>query len=139
MKPCTNCGKPTEDYVNYCDWDCHVEHAKKEGGRVHCPNGLPVRCIRHDGLMLECEHGDHPDYKFPVVAQRDDGSEQDVHALIYTDGTVALTLYECCYVLWSLRDGRFLSGPQWLGKDWRLNLVSITQINELAPKGKGET
>lgn len=131
MKPCTHCGKPTEDYVNYCDWDCHVEHAKKEGGRVHCPNGLPIRCIRFDGLMLECEGGDHPDYKFPVVVQQD-GEHDEVHAVIYTDGSIVLTLFECCYMLWSLRDGKFLSGPSWAHKDSRLNLLSLTQCQELA-------
>jgi hypothetical protein len=156
MKQCAGCGKEVESHFNFCNWECNVDLAKREGGRVHCPNGLPIRCIRHDGLMLECEHGDHPDYKFPVVVEYvgDDAEEHfavtdagdsrvdmgpdwvesqktDVHALIYTDGNVALTMYECCYVLWSLRDGRFLSGPQWLGKDWRLNALSITQINEL--------
>ena len=59
MKPCCGCGKPTEDYLNYCNWDCHVQAVIREGGRVHTPNGLPVRCIKADGTLLEHEHGDH--------------------------------------------------------------------------------
>lgn len=161
MKPCTNCGKPIADYINYCDWDCHVEHAKKEGGRVHCPNGLPIRCIRHDGLMLECEHGDHPDYKFPVVAHyvgplepdelvglgkvfgrevtEDEArqSRDEVHALIYSDGHVALTLYECNYALWSLADGLVRAGQMWKRSEWRLNALSIAQIRELRKENEG--
>jgi hypothetical protein len=32
------------------------------------------------------------------------------HALIYTNGTVAVTFYECCYVMWHLFDGRWVGG-----------------------------
>lgn len=114
-----------EKYVNYCSWECGVEIAKTEGGQVFTPNGLPIRCIRHDGNMYEHEHGDHQDYKFPVDVEfqgditedhrkdfemmcgrpaKDDGEVRDMngqtHALIYTDGSVALTMYECCYAMW---------------------------------------
>jgi hypothetical protein len=34
----------------------------------------------------------------------------ETHALIYTDGCVALTLYETCYAIWSVRSGRRLGG-----------------------------
>ena len=80
--------------------------------------------------MLEHEHGDHPNYQFPVdvewIGPMDDapftwtdgeGKTESVtpaefknmahetHALIYTDGVVAITLNECCYAMWHLTDG----------------------------------
>jgi hypothetical protein len=147
MKACLGCGKEVEPYLNFCSWECHIDLTKREGGKVHCPNGLPIRCITRDGLMIECEHGDHPDYKFPVVAQyvgsdpnkfKDEhhDSSTELHALIYTDGVVALTIYECCYTLWSVSDGSVLREHLWYKKgEWRLNLLSLTQIQEFA-KGK---
>ena len=157
MKRCLACDKQVEDYLNYCDWDCHVEAAKQAGGVMHCPNGLPVRCITRDNLMIECEHGDHPDYKFPVTLQytgtnpqedfqvmHGDGTiepmsdemardrMQETHALIYTDGSIALTMYECGYGLWSLRDGKFLSGPAWMsGGLFRLTDESLEKVRSL--------
>lgn len=65
MRNCQNCNNQCEH--NYCDWTCHVEYAKKLGGEIHTPNGLPISCVKADGTMLEHEHGDHKDYKFPVV------------------------------------------------------------------------
>ena len=158
MKPCTNCGKSVDDYLNYCDWSCHVDYCKKLGGREHCPNGLPVGCIRADGTMLEIEGGDHPDYKFPVEAvyvgpiDADDyadyemmgGSDPDedkvrdfkseTHALIYTDGCIAVTTYECCYAMWSLVDGKIEAGNMWKKSTWKLADSSLKKIRELAEK-----
>jgi len=157
VKTCPACGKEPPQYHNYCNWECHVDHAKKLGGVVHCPNGLPIRCITRDNLMIECEHGDHPDYKFPVTVvyvgndpkadfqvMHGDGAVepmsdemardrmQETHALIYTDGTIALTMYECGYGLWSLRDGRFISGPSWMRGDiFRLSDESMAKVKEL--------
>lgn len=152
--PCVGCGKSIEDYINFCDWECHVEHTKREGGKVQCPNGLPIRCIKADGTMLECEHGDHPDYKFPVVAhyvgrlepdecealskafgreyteEEARQSRDELHALIYSDGHVALTLYECTYALWSLSDGLIRAGQMWRKGEWRLNMVSVELIRD---------
>lgn len=156
MKPCTHCGKLTEDYVNYCDWTCIVESAKAAGGTVHTPNGLPICSVKHDNSMWEHEHGDHPDYKFPVVIEyvgpigpedADDyrnccgedapdvakvrDFKRETHALIYTDGSIAVTMYECCYSLWSLRDGSLLAEHLWYktGK-WRLSETSLVKIKE---------
>lgn len=155
MKQCMGCGKEVESYLNFCSWECHVDLTKREGGRVHCPNGLPIRSIRHDGLMLEHEHGDHPDYKFPVVIEYvgpvqpedaedyrmccgEDGSDEQVrtfrgetHALIYSDGYIALTLYECNYAMWSLADGLIKAGQMWKKGEYRLNELSVTQIREM--------
>lgn len=153
MKSCPNCGKDIEGNSNYCSWDCHVELARKEGCVDHRPNDLPVRCITAAGLLIECGHGDHPDYKFPVVAEyvgsRDDEqfswigfdgvckpmSEQEkdcfsreTHALIYCDGSVAVTMYECCYAMWYVRDGSLAGGSLWPAKEWKLSDKSLAEI-----------
>jgi len=157
VRPCLNCSKTNEDFYNYCDWNCHVEHCKKLGGKEHLPNGLPVGCIRADGTMLEIESGDHPDYLFPVEAEfigeiTNDHIEdykmmtsslgldsalvrhfmRERHALIYTDGCVAVTLYECCYATWIVgtdRDaGRIEAGHMWKKTDWRLTQDSVDKI-----------
>ncbi len=120
-------------------WDKKVEHLLRQTGtRVHAPNGLPIRSIRWDGLMLEHEDGAHRDYLFPVDAESSDPPEYEdghvlwwnkaTHALIYTDGNVALTLYECCYHLWHVsHDGKFLMGM--LHDDtWRLTVPSVEKI-----------
>ena len=75
--------------------------------------------------MLECEHGDHPDYKFPILVEwkgvdpnltkaefENGGYYQERHALLYCDGFVALTLHECCYHIWSCSSGKELRRPR---------------------------
>ncbi len=123
------------------DWEKKVEGLLRQTGtRVHAPNGLPIRCVRWDGLMLEHEGAEHRDYLFPVDAESSDPPEIDAatgnvlwwnkasHALIYTDSNVALTLCECCYHLWHLsRDGEHLSGTLH-DKSWRLTAESVDKI-----------
>jgi len=135
-RKCCFCEKETPLSTNYCNWECMVNSAKAEGGRIVTPNNLPIRCINADGSMLEVAHGDHQDYKFPVeieyigpvtdalredywhmsgeIEPESDDQVRDmfseVHALIYTDGTVALTMYECNYAIWSVRTGECLGG-----------------------------
>ena len=150
---CPGCVKePPQSYINYCDWDCNVVAAKAAGGRTHTPNGLPVRCVKADGTMLEHEHGDHPDYMFPVEIRyvgpvgpdqisdaemtfggpcteaeaRDMMSE--THALIYSDSYVAITLYECSYAMWYLMDGEFAGGNLWKSGKWKLDEESRQKI-----------
>lgn len=155
VKRCSFCDKEIERYVNYCGWDCMVAEAKANGGRVHTPNGLPIRSIDRDGNMWEHEHGDHPDYKFPVdvhyvgpltddlradaemMSGRSCTDEEvlrmndETHALIYTDGNIALTMYECCYAIFSLASGMIVSGPSWLKKGyWTLSSDSTREIRE---------
>lgn len=156
MKVCAHCEKPVEAYHNYCGWECMVAEAKANGGVVNTPNGLPIASIKRDGSMWEHEHGDHPDYKFPVVIEyvggkpeeqfrvmHGDGTvepmskewadarSRETHALIYSDGHVALTLYECTYALWSLADGLIKAGQMWKKGDWRLNEQSIEKIRTM--------
>jgi hypothetical protein len=155
MSQCLFCNKETPPGHNYCGYDCHVDHAKSLGGRVHCPNGLPINCIKYDNTMMEHEHADHPDYKFPVDVEYvgnlkgtgDPGedlalygrvlNDQEVremmgqtHALIYTDGSIALTIYECCYAMWYLRDGEFAGGSLWKKGEWKLSCETIQRIVE---------
>lgn len=154
-KQCAFCKKEIERYVNYCNWDCIVAEAKANGGKIHCPNGLPIRSVDRDGNMWEHEHGDHPDYKFPVdihyvgpltddirrdaemMAGRPVTDEEalrmrdETHALIYTDGHIALTMYECNYAVFNLSTGMISSGPFWMRrKEWTLSGPSQKKIQE---------
>ena len=142
---CGGCGKEPPQYFNYCTWECHIAEARKNGGREHLPNGLPIRSITRDWTMIEHEHGDHPDYKFPVdiqwhgppeevIDRNDDGSvmfddSERTHALLFADDAIALTLYECNYTLWRLVDGTLHGGPYHEGP-WRLSEESLTKIRE---------
>lgn len=104
--------------------------------------------------MWEHAHGDHPDYKFPVrieyvgpiecgdveeyekicgvkgdeTALRDFRSE--IHALIYSDGTVAVTIYEYCYSMWLVRDGRCLLAWGGAEENWKIEQMSLTKVRE---------
>lgn len=151
---CHFCKRQVERGHNYCSGDCMVAEARASGGIEHLPNGLPIMSIRYDGMMLEHSHGDHPDYIFPVDveytgevsgelleffeqvygrAPKDDaelrGTRGETHALIYTDGSVALTLYECCYAMWQLRSGEWLGG-ELQGKTYWLTEESRAKIRE---------
>lgn len=132
---CVHCGKPTPEHHNYCGWDCVVAAAEADGGKKLTPNGLPVRCVRADGTMLECEGGDYPTYLFPVVVDCPDCENPEyateLHALIYTDGCAAVTLYECCFSMFSARDGECLGG--FSSKTSRLSADAIAKITERWP------
>ncbi|MDB5716154.1 MAG: hypothetical protein JWO15_3551 [Sphingomonadales bacterium] len=115
-------------------WEDMVAEAIAEGYAVHCPNGLPIKCIGRM-MLLEHEHGDHPTYMFPVeveyIGPISEGMRSDyemmceappvcdsdvqdffteIHALIYADDNVALTLYECNYAMFSLHSGLGIAG-----------------------------
>jgi hypothetical protein len=123
MELCEICGKETCEN----EWECRVEANRREGGQEFTPNNLPIRCIRADGMMLEHEHGDHPDYIFPVeveyvgppdetryqlvngdgeIEMMDErwryGEDHEEHALIFANGSIAVTIYETCSTMWSL-------------------------------------
>lgn len=143
---CSHCGKPVSEGHNYCSWSCQVAQAKEGGGKVITPNNLPIGCIKADGTMLEHEHGDHPDYKFPVTAkyvgpppppleERDPNTcyeeRLEMHALLYTDGCIALTMYECCYAMWSLKEGFVMSGFLWGKKEWQFTPEALAKVRAL--------
>lgn len=152
---CDFCGAAGVDaYKNYCNWDCIIGKAKQQGGKIYTPNGLPIKSVKLDSTMLEHEHGDHPDYKFPVeveyvgpIVESDaedyricvgspHTSEDELrrfrdqtHALIYTDGFVAVTLYECCYAMWwVIKNGESLGGNMWERREWKLTEKSVKDI-----------
>ena len=129
-KTCPVCNEEIPEYYNYCDSrECWIELAKRAGGVAHTPNNLPIACIRADNTMLEHEHGDHPDYLFPVdveytgpkdesryelcgpdnqVEMMDEGwrymTDHETHSLVYANTSVAVTMYETCTAVWLLQD-----------------------------------
>lgn len=110
---CVFCGGETPPSHNYCSWKCSVDESIAAGGKTIAPSGLPIHCIRADHTMMEHEAADHPTYLFPVVVDCPDAGEDyrtETHALIYSDGCVAVTLYEYCYSMFSVRDGECLGG-----------------------------
>lgn len=137
MNKCTVCKKEVSDWLNYCSWDCQVNEAKLSGGKVICPNNLPVSCITYDFTMLEHEHADHPDYKFPIYVEffgKDhlEGFRGEKHALLYTDGIVAVTIYECCYAMWLVINGELLGGSLWEKDEWRLSTDAMKKIKNIS-------
>ncbi len=151
---CDFCGKDClDDYARLCSWDCSIEEAKENGGKIYTPNDLPINCITRDWLMLEHEHGDHPTYLFPVdvlfyktpeelFASNPEDYYNDIslareecfefHALIYTDGCIAITMYEYCYAMWELRKGKLLGGHLWEKDEWVLSPKSLEKIREFS-------
>lgn len=137
---CPNCNRKTGyDDDEYC-WNCNVQQLKNEGATVIAPNNLPICCITAAGLLMENEYANHKDYKFPVEAEYTaahkyqvpewDGSYgNQVHALIYNDDSIALTLYEANYAIWSLRTGKCI-GARYNDEHWKLTEVSISKIKE---------
>ena len=154
MKTC-KCGKSLTEYANFCSWDCHVQDAKDSGFIEHRPNGLPIKSITANGLLLECEHGDHPDYVIPVeveyiapvtnvdrenykaifgvypIADKDAlDINREIHAVIYCDDNVILTLNECSYSIWAASDGISLGGFN-ERKKWRIVPESLRRFLEV--------
>ena len=107
---------------------------KREGNKVIAPNNLPLCAIRHDGVLLEHEHADHPTYLFPVMVECGDSdvSYKEEHALIWTDGVGALTIYECCYTLFQVDSGKVVYSKYSDGST--LTSLSIAKIKEFAKK-----
>jgi len=53
------------------------------------------------------------------------------HELIYTDGYIAITLYECCYGMWSVcSDDRDIGGSLWQRGTYRLAQNSVYDIKK---------
>lgn len=124
-----DCKKPISEYKNYCNFDCMINEAKLNNGKVIAPNNLPIKCIRGDGTMLEHEHADHSTYLFPIEVECK-GDHIENHALIYTDGCIAISLYECCYCYWHISPTESSgSGSLWKNKeDWTISKASRDKI-----------
>jgi len=102
------------------------------------------------------EHDDHIDFICSINADRIEGYAGDwvdgngvhvpmtqdecdwfnhqEHALIYTDGYVAVTLFECCYAMWHLKDGLVAGGSLWKRGEWKLTEKSLQKIQEIVQK-----
>lgn len=128
IKICEICGDDVPKNFNYCSRiECAIELNKRDGGIAYTPNGLPISCIRADCNMYEHEHGDHPNYIFPIeieyVGPKNDDrykwidgegnvsdmeeewryvTDHQTHALLYTNGSIAVTIYETCSSAWML-------------------------------------
>ncbi len=150
--------------VELNEWEQEIQKLKLAGNLVIAPNNLPIRCVMADGTLKEHEHADHRDYKFPVMCELigtnieehqwccvdDNGkrfyrqmdeidiynSEHEEHALIYTDGSIAITIYETCKAIWNLRDGTCLGGHLWEKwdkknkKGWKLDETSLKKVQD---------
>lgn len=170
MELCEVCGKESCDN----EWACRVEMNRREGCPEFTPNNLPIRCIRADGMMLEHEHGDHHDYLFPVeieyIGPPDEtryhlvdgegnievmdehwkySTDHETHALLYANGSIAVTMYETCSAAWLLQEdkqrkdgewvvtsvaGKCLGGHLWLQGEWKLTDESLQKIAEYRKK-----
>lgn len=143
MLQCPVCQNPMAIQYNICSYDCMIADAKAHNGNIICPNGLPVSCIRYDHTMLEHEHADHKDYKFPVTVEYrgpdpglpdwDDSYKPQSHALVYYDNqtSMAVTIYEYCYYSFELADGHCTKTGSWIDDNWFINESSLKKIKEL--------
>jgi hypothetical protein len=155
---CIHCRKEVPSHLNFCDWDCLVQDRLAHGAKIHAPNGLPVRCTAGN-LLVECEHGDHADYKFPITIdfigdtskfgfvsgdgnggivetpatpEEIEGFSHETHAVIYTDGYVVVTMNEHCYAMWSVRNGECWGGNLWKKGEWKINEESLKKLDAIA-------
>ncbi len=55
-------------------------------------------------------------------------SNDQNHALLYTDGHVAVTIYECSYAMWYLNSGKIAGGSLWKKDEWKLSDESRSKI-----------
>ena len=145
------------------DWEDRVAELRAQGAKEIAPNGLRICCIRADGTLLEHEEADYPAYMFPVtcdyvgndpkfgMALQDgkevpleenfvDGMKHESHALIHTDGVIAVTVYERCFYVWRLKDGKCAAGPSWLKqREWKLREEDCVRCCEVFEKRKAVT
>lgn len=109
--------------------------------------------------MPKYPHEDHPDFKCMLVAKMRDGlpdyryfdmngndvtntiPEEQIkanrfehHALIYTDGSIAITLHEYCYAMWYAIDGHVLEGCLWKKDEWILTDESLEKLKNYVSK-----
>lgn len=123
---CQNCEKAC-GITDFCSFACRVAHLEFRGYKVVSPNNICPCSFSSNFVAREHEHAEHPDYKHPVkvtyVGEHipDPWMEENfgpldldfwdqTHALLYTDGCVALTMYERNHFLWTLSTGKCLCG-----------------------------
>lgn len=143
---CPGCDTLLRVGFNYCDdWSCSVRLAERDGGKKIAPNGLPITVITRDGTMLEHEHANDPNYKFPVTVECIDEAgnnlyvpgnarcarhlEQDSHAFLGVTHDMIHTMFE--YNSYQFRlDGTLFKAPHWDHRIQRIKAQSLVQIRE---------
>lgn len=121
---CSFCGKESQS-INFCNWDCHIKYGELIGLEKVCPNNLPITCI--GSKMMEHEHADHPNYQFPIMIKNPSeeteevldadnnvvgtyDSSNQIHAVIFYNDSLLITLYECRYYFWSVAKNKYVGG-----------------------------
>jgi len=74
------------------------------------------------------EHGNHPDFKFQVLVINKETGINEYHALIYTDGYIAVTMYEYCYAVWYINKNELLGGSLWHKNTCKISEDSLFDI-----------
>ena len=90
-------------------------------------------------------HAEHLTYLFSVRAMcvapnAEDWGEYgqiEDHAVIYTDGRIALTLYEYCYAMFSLPDGYVMRGDLHKENTFRLTSAALERLDSFNKARKG--
>jgi len=91
-----------------------------------------------------CEHSDHPTFIAAVHIDYIGDTEGwdpvfvrsakfgDMHALIYFDACIAVTLYETCHGVWDRKSGASLLGPKalWNG-GYQLSRAGLDRVAEI--------
>ena len=141
---CQHCGGETRPAENYCSWACHVQEALAQNGARICPNGLPVRCVRADGVVMEHMHADVEGYLFPVEVDGEDDAESIAagcreypasHAFLGEQEGALLTVYEFCEYRWRADDGTPLAGHHQYAHE-RLSKGALDAIQAWREKGR---
>ncbi len=78
--------------------------------------------------------GDNEEIPMTLEEATNDNTEH--HALLYTDGYIALTIFEHCYALWFLDTGELYKGSIWQPKEWYLTAESIELCKKYVEKLK---
>jgi hypothetical protein len=86
-----------------------------------------VRCGDDGSLIYE----DCPANMLP-------GMTHELHAVIYTDGYVVVTLNEHCYAMWSARDGECFGGNLWKSGEWRITKEGLERLSKIARPKRNE-
>lgn len=140
---CEHCGGEKRPPDNYCSWGCHVQEALAQNGERICPNGLPERCVRADGVVMEHQHADVEGYLFPVDVDGEDDAEDLAaghreypasHAFLGEHEGVLLTIYEFNYYLWRAADGAPLKG-RYQRTHERLSKAALDAVQAWREKG----
>lgn len=132
--------------MNECELTTAVcfKYVGNSSTKVIAPNKEPLTFFNGKRAM-EHEHADHPTYMFPVIMEYfgevpelekwDQWSYQpQFHALIYTDGCIAVTLYEYVFAVTYLRKNLVEHGSLWKNEKWRLRADSLEKVLASSPR-----